>query len=77
MDEETKDQQTPAFVQVVQALPPYMAPKEWARLVGKTEAAIKQDLRMGTVARYQPVANGRVYVNVIKEIERAENAPDY
>ncbi|WP_417842153.1 hypothetical protein [Terasakiella sp.] len=64
--------------QIVFGLPPYMSPKMWALLVGdKTERAVKKDLQTGVIARYQPVPGGRVYVNVAKEMQKAEQAPDY
>ncbi|MFD1384306.1 hypothetical protein ACFQ45_13085 [Rhodanobacter aciditrophus] len=64
--------------QVVFGLPPYMSAKNWALLVGdKTEGAVKKDLQTGAIARYQPVEGGRVYVNVLKEMQRAETAPDF
>lgn len=84
METESKGVKKVSFVQIeadgtqiVFGLPPYMTPKQYALLVGKTEKAIKKDLQDGGVARYQPKAGGKVYVNVIKEMQRAEAAPDY
>lgn len=58
-------------------LPPYMTAEQWSVLIGKSESAVKRDLQRGNIARYQPVVGGIVYVNVIKENQRAELAPDY
>jgi len=84
MIQESKGVKTVSFMQIeaedsqiVFGLPPYMTPKQYALLVGKTERAIKKDLQDGDIARYQPVKGGLVYVNVIKEIQKAEQAPDY
>lgn len=75
---------TSAFVQLddgknktVFGLPPYMTAEQWSVLIGKSESAVKRDLQRGHIARYQPVENGLVYVNVIKEMQRVEAAPDY
>lgn len=85
MSEDSKGAKKVSFVQiesegtqVVFGLPPYMSAKNWALLVGdKTEGAVKKDLQTGAIARYQPVPGGKVYVNVIKEMQRVEAAPDY
>lgn len=84
MIESTKVSISTKFVQIgdeenkiVCSLPPYMTPKQYALLVGKTERAIKKDLQDGDIARYQPVKGGLVLVNVVKEIQKAQLAPDY
>lgn len=66
-----------SFVQVVEALPPYMKAEKWALIVGKTTRAVKEDLQGGVIARYQPVENGLVYVNVTQEIRKTETAKAY
>jgi hypothetical protein len=84
MKEESKVVKRVSFVQIsveedsiMTALPPYMSAKRWALLIDKTERAVKKDLQTGAIARYQPTKNGLVYVNVTKEMQRAEQAPDY
>ena len=78
MNEQIEESKTPQFVQVVQALPPYMLAEKWADFVGKSVKAVKKDLQTGVIARYQPAGKGGlVMVNVTKEIQRTENAPDY
>ncbi|MFT2112163.1 hypothetical protein [Marinomonas sp. 2405UD68-3] len=84
MNEESKVARRVSFVQIdiekdsiMTALPPYMSPKRWALLIDKTEGAVKKDLQTGVIARYQPVVGGLVYVNVVKEMQRAEAAADY
>lgn len=66
-----------SFVQVVEALPPYMKAEKWGLLVGKTTRAVKDDLQKGIIARYQPVADGLVYVNVAQEVRKTETAKAY
>ncbi|TBR44356.1 hypothetical protein CBF23_003295 [Marinomonas agarivorans] len=80
MEKELKELESVSFVKaegVIFGLPPYMLAKNWAALVGKTERAVKKDLQTGVIARYQPVPNGLVMVNVTKEIQKAELAPDW
>lgn len=84
MLEESKGIKTTAFVQLndgesktIFGLPPYMTAEQWSVLIGKSESAVKRDLQRGTISRYQPVEGGLVYVNVIKEMQRAEAARDY
>jgi len=77
MNAELKAHESVPFVQIAQALPPYMKAEKWAGIIGKTVRAVKEDLRTGAIARYQPVKGGLVYVNVIKEMKKAEQAADY
>jgi hypothetical protein len=84
MVEESKVSISTTFVQleagevsIVCALPPFMLPRQYAALMGKSERAVKKDLQDGEIARYQTTKGGLVYVNVLKEIEKAKNAKAY
>ena len=84
MKEEAKVSISATFVQleageisIVCALPPFMMPRQYAALMGKSERAVKKDLQDGEIARYQPTKGGLVYVNVYQEIEKAKNAKAY
>lgn len=84
MSDSTKVSISASFVQlgdgettIVCALPPFMLPRQYAALMGKSERAVKKDLQDGEIARYQPTKGGLVYVNVYQEIEKAKNAKAY
>lgn len=77
MQQEVKALESVSLVQIAQALPPYMKAEKWAVIIGKTTRAVKEDLQTGVIARYQPVPKGLVMVNVVKEMKKAEQAPDY
>ena len=69
-------------IQVLGGMPllinaPYVTQKQWAAQTGMTVEAIKQKLNKGGIARYQPIEGGIVYVNVLAEMKKVIEAPDY
>ncbi|WP_417551828.1 hypothetical protein [Marinomonas fungiae] len=56
---------------------PYMTQAQWAEHTGLSKEAVRLRLNEGTIARYQPVEGGTIFVNVLAEMKKAAEAQPY
>ena len=56
---------------------PYMTQAQWAEYTGLSKEAVRGRLHDGSIARYQPVEGGTIFVNVLAEMKKAAEAQPY